>query len=101
MAKRYGQGSEMLVFLRHKRQENGTERENYGGSKTSTTDSSAVLFLVPKGPLGKGEAFRTDILWNSGGGSFTRMSRVKNFVQALEALEKHALGTDIHDPNKS
>ena len=33
VAKRYGEGSEMLVFLGKKMQENGTDSENYGGSK--------------------------------------------------------------------
>ena len=43
VAKRYGEGSEMLGFLDTKRQENGTE---------NTMDSGAVVFLVRKGLLG-------------------------------------------------
>ena len=33
IAKRYGECSEVLVFLKKKRQENGTDSKNYGGSK--------------------------------------------------------------------
>ena len=33
IAKRYGECSEMLVFSRKEKQENGTESKNYGGSK--------------------------------------------------------------------
>ena len=34
VAKRYGEGSEVLVFSRKKRQENGTDTEkNYGGGE--------------------------------------------------------------------
>ena len=41
----------MLVSLGKKRQENGTESEKLRPEQNNT-DSSAVLFLVPKGPLG-------------------------------------------------
>ena len=51
VAKRYGEGSEVLVFSRKKRQENGTDPEKLRRWQNST-DSSAVLFLVRKGPLG-------------------------------------------------
>ena len=33
VAKRYGEGSEVLVFFRKKRQGNGRDTENYGGGK--------------------------------------------------------------------
>ena len=42
----------MLVFSRQKKHENGTESEKRRRSQ-KTTDSSAVLFLVWKGPLGR------------------------------------------------
>ena len=47
ITKRYGEGSEMSVFLG----ENGTDNEKLR-RKQNTTDSSAVPFLVRKGPLG-------------------------------------------------
>ena len=50
-AKRYGEGSEMLVFSRKRRQGNGAESEKLRREKQHTTASSAVLFLVWKGPL--------------------------------------------------
>ena len=52
VAKRYGEGSEVLVFSsRKKRQENGTDTKKLRWWQNST-DSRAVLFLVRKGPLG-------------------------------------------------
>ena len=50
-AKRYGKGSEMPCFSRERRQENGTETEKLRRWQ-NIMDSSAVLFLVRKGPLG-------------------------------------------------
>ena len=55
VAKRYGEGSEMLNFSREKkRQENGKDIEKLRRRQNTTaaTDSSAVVFLVRKGPLG-------------------------------------------------
>ena len=51
VAKRYREGSQMLAFLGKRRQEDGTESEKLQRSQ-HTTDSSAGLFLVRKGPLG-------------------------------------------------
>ena len=52
-SKRYGEGSEVLVFFfsGEKRQENSTDTEKLRRWQY-TTDSSAALFLVRKGPLG-------------------------------------------------
>ena len=44
-------GLRSACFSRQKRQENGTESEKLR-RRQNTTDSSAVLFLVRKGPLG-------------------------------------------------
>ena len=51
VAKRYGEGSEVPCFSRQKWQENGIKSEKLRREQ-NTTDSSAVLFLVRKGPLG-------------------------------------------------
>ena len=51
ITKRYGWFSEVLLFLGKKRQENGTGTKILRRQQ-KTTDSSAVLFLVRKGPLG-------------------------------------------------
>ena len=39
VAKRYGEGSEMLGYLRQKRQENGTDTENHGREEHSVSSS--------------------------------------------------------------
>ena len=54
VAKRYGEGSEVLVFLRKKRGRKTVRILNSEKPRwwQNSTDSSAVLFLVRKGPLG-------------------------------------------------
>ena len=52
VAKRYGEGSEMLVFL-GKRGRKTVEILKKLRQWQNTTDSSAVLFLARKGPFGE------------------------------------------------
>ena len=60
VAKRNGEGSEVLVFSRKKRQENGMDTERLRWWQNSM-DSSAVPFLVRKGPLLRFGVFREGV----------------------------------------
>ena len=79
VGKRYREGSEVMrsaCFSRKKRQENGTDPEKLRRWQNSM-DSSAVLFLVRKGPLGmRGDAHtKVGILWPCYRGRLGRSSQ--------------------------